>query len=56
MANLDDPAFEYAEDNPKNWRSGFAVLTFWQGKLMPPELCEVISEGIVYFRGQIIEV
>jgi hypothetical protein len=56
MANLDDPAFEYAEDNPKNWRSGFAVLTFWQGKLMPPELCEVISEGIVYFRGKIIEV
>ena len=56
MANLDDPAFEYAEDNSRNWRSGYAVLTFWQGKLMPPELCEVISEGIVYFRGQIIEV
>jgi predicted phosphodiesterase len=56
MANLDDPAFEYAEDNPKNWRSGFAVLTFWDGKLMPPELCEVISEGLVYFRGQVIEV
>ena len=56
MANIDDPAFEYAEDSPKNWRSGFAVLTFWQGKLMPPELCEVISEGIVYFRGKIIEV
>jgi len=56
MANLDDPAFEYAEDNPKNWRSGFAVLTFWQGKLMPPELVEVISEGLVYFRGQLIEV
>jgi hypothetical protein len=56
MANLDDPAFDYAEDNPKNWRSGFAVLTFWEGKLMPPELCEVISEGLVYFRGQVIEV
>lgn len=56
MANLDDPAFEYAEDNPKNWRSGFAVLTFWDGKLMPPELVEVISEGLVYFRGQVIEV
>jgi len=56
MANLDDPAFAYAEDNSRNWRSGYAVLTFWQGKLMPPELCEVISEGLVYFRGQIIEV
>jgi len=29
MANIDDPAFEYAEDSHKNWRSGFAVLTFW---------------------------
>jgi hypothetical protein len=56
MANLDDPSFEYAEDNSRNWRSGFAVLTFWDGKLMPPELCEVISEGLVYFRGQVIEV
>ena len=56
MANLDDPSFDYAEDNSRNWRSGFAVLTFWNGKLMPPELCEVISEGLVYFRGQIIEV
>jgi hypothetical protein len=54
LANIDDPAFDYAEDNPKNWRSGFAVLTFWEGKLMPPELCEVISEGLVYFRGQVI--
>jgi hypothetical protein len=56
MANLDDPAFDYAEDNSRNWRSGFAILTFYNGKLMPPELCEVISEGVVYFRGQIIEV
>jgi len=56
LANIDDPGFDYAEDNPKNWRSGFAVLTFWEGKLMPPELCEVISEGLVYFRGQVIQV
>lgn len=56
MANLDDPSFDYAEDNSRNWRSGFAVLTFWNGKLMPPDLCEVISEGLVYFRGQVIEV
>jgi predicted phosphodiesterase len=56
LANIDDPGFDYAEDNPKNWRSGFAVLTFWEGKLMPPELCEVISEGLVYFRGQVIKI
>lgn len=46
--------FAYAEDNPKNHRSGFAVLTFMDSKLMPPETCEVINEeeGICFFRGQ----
>lgn len=49
--------FEYTEDNPVNHRSGFAVLTFYNGKLMPPELCEVINEdeGLVYFRGQVVK-
>ena len=56
LANIDDPAFFYVDDSPVNWRSGFAILTFWNGKLMPPELCEVIDEGLVYFRGQVIEV
>lgn len=58
LAQIDGNQFEYAEDNPKNWRSGFAVLTFRDGKLMPPELVEVINEddGLVFFRGNVIEV
>lgn len=58
LANPFGDQFEYAEDNPKNHRSGFAVLTFKDGKLLPPELCEVLSEedGTVFFRGQIISV
>jgi hypothetical protein len=43
--------FTYTEMNPVNWCSGFAVLTFENGKLLPPELCEVIN-GVAYFRGQ----
>ena len=43
--------FVYLEENPVNWCSGFAVLTFENGKLLPPELCEVIN-GVAYFRGQ----
>jgi hypothetical protein len=41
-----------------NWRAGFAVLTFKDGKLMPPELAHVVSEdeGKLYFRGEVIEV
>jgi hypothetical protein len=58
LSPIDADAFTYSEDSPKNHRSGFAVLTFHEGKLMPPELCEVIDEeeGLVYFRGQIISV
>ena len=58
LSPVDADAFTYSEDSPKNHRSGFAVLTFHEGKLMPPELCEVIDEeeGLVYFRGQVIEV
>jgi len=47
---------DYTEDNPVSWRSGFAVFTFIDGKLMPPEVVEVIGEGIVWFRGQRISV
>ena len=43
--------FVYTELNPVNWCSGFAVLTFKDGMLLPPELCEVIN-GKAYFRGE----
>jgi predicted phosphodiesterase len=48
----------YTEDNPVNWRSGFAVLTFVGGRLLPPEIVQVIDEaaGLVCFRGQLLEV
>lgn len=45
------PQFEYGENNPTPHTPGFAVLTFKDGMLLPPELCEVI-EGHAYFRGQ----
>lgn len=59
MAALPGEQFaQYLEDNPVNWRSGGAVATFYKGKLMPPELFEVVSEadGLIHFRGQVIEV
>lgn len=48
--------FGYMEDNPRNWRQGFAVGTIKDGKLMPPELCEVIDEDHVWWRGEKIKV
>ena len=56
LANpMGDQFVDYTEDNPKDWRSGFAVLTFVDGKLLPPELIQVWDEaaGEVTFRGKI---
>jgi len=47
---------DYTEDNPKDWRSAFCVLTFKGGRLLMPELCMVWDAGTVQFRGEIIEV
>ena len=50
------PQFEYLEDNPRNWRSGFCVLTFVDGVLLQPQLARVIEEGKIDYCGRIIEV
>jgi hypothetical protein len=47
---------DYTELSPVNWRSGFAVLTFWRGQLLWPEVCHVREEGLVGFRNKVIEV
>lgn len=56
---LDDPygpQFEYGEDNPMNHRSGLLVLTFHNGKLLWPEICRVLEDGVVDFRGRVLAV
>lgn len=56
MADPWGPQFHYLEDGPRQWRSGFVVLSFIDGYLMPPDIVQVLDEGVVYFRGQRIEV
>ena len=46
---------DYTEDAPKNWRSGFCVLTFKDGRLLPPELVTAWDENAVVFRGDVIK-
>lgn len=53
LADHHGPQFEYTENSPSAACSGFAVLTFRDGRLLPPELCEVI-EGRAYFRGEVV--
>lgn len=49
---------DYTEAGPLNWRSGFAVLTFVGGDLLPPELVTVYEKkpNHVTFRGELIKV
>lgn len=56
LADTFGPQFLYVEDNPRNWRSGFAVLTFVDGQLMQPETVRVCADGVVDFRGALHEV
>lgn len=56
LADVDDEQFDYAMDNPKDQRSGFTVLTFVGGKLLPPEQCEVVKGIGAVFRGQVIAI
>ncbi len=57
IADPDHKAFvDYTEDNPKNWRDGFVVLTYLDGELLPPELVSRWNENTIVFRGEIIKV
>lgn len=56
LADTDHKAFEYLEDNPRNWRSAFCVLTYVGGNLLPPELVFKYDEKHVTFRGKLIKI
>jgi hypothetical protein len=57
LADIDDDQFvNYTEDNPKDWTSGFPVITFKEGRLMRPEFVQKWSEHEVEFRGSVRKV
>lgn len=53
LADPKGPQFSYTEAGPLNWGSGFYVLTFENGRLLPPEPC-VVERGIAWFRGRAV--
>ena len=56
LAEIDGPQFAYAEGNPSNHRSGFAILNFFNGTLLLPELVQKFDEDLIEFRGEVIDV
>jgi hypothetical protein len=51
LAEPHGPQFHYTQAGPLNWCSGFAVLTYRDGRLLQPELVEVV-DGVAWFRGE----
>lgn len=49
---LGDQFSAYTEDGITGWRSGFAVLTYRDGRLLTPEVVQVVAPGVVEFRGR----
>lgn len=47
---------DYTEDAPLDWRSGFCVLTYKDGKLLVPELVSKWDDKSVQFRGEVLRV
>jgi len=56
LAEPEWEAFGYREDSPADWRSGFVVLTWCDGRLLWPEVVSVLAEGKVEFRGEVLDV
>jgi hypothetical protein len=56
LAEPEWESFAYREDSPADWRSGFVVLHWRDGKMLWPEVCWSVAEGVVNWRGELIEV
>ena len=56
VADKEHRAFSYTQDSPLDWRSGFALLTYRDSRLMYPELVTKWDDKTVQFRGELIRV
>lgn len=56
LADPHGQQFNYTEDAPKDWMSGFIMLTFERSKLLQPEMIRVWGESEIEFRGEIRKV
>lgn len=53
LADVHGQQFAYTEDSPKDWNSGFVMLSFERSRLLQPEMVRVWGESEVEFRGKI---
>jgi len=53
LANPEWPAFHYMNGMPTRWGQGFAVLTWRNGQLLPPEIVRIDGRE-AWFRNQLV--
>jgi hypothetical protein len=53
LADINGQQFAYTEDTPKDWNSGFVMLSFERSRLLQPEMVRVWGEDEVEWRGKI---
>ena len=53
LANPYGEQFLYCEENPREWVSGFVLLTFSNGKLLTPEPVICSGDGKYNYRGRV---
>lgn len=56
LSDPDIPIFDYQEANPSQQMSGFGVLRLKGGRLMHPQFCEVVRDGVVEYLNEEIKV
>jgi Icc-related predicted phosphoesterase len=56
LADINAESFQYTEDNAKDWRQGFIMASWEQGRLLMPEMVMVCGEDEVEFRGEVLKV
>lgn len=58
LAAVDGPQFAYCERSPRDWRAGWVLLTWRDGKLLWPEVAMVVDEaaGAFSWRGKVLHV
>jgi len=57
LADPFGPQFvDYTEDNPRNHRSGFAVIDFHKGRMLQPQMALVTDDGRIEFERKVIDV
>jgi len=55
LADVNSDTFIYCEDSSRDWRQGFIMASWENGKLLMPEMVLVNDEDSVQFRGEILQ-